>query len=78
MQLPQKINYQNQIEEASRRAKRKKVLYLYDESGIKHLLGIFSEKKVIQIKKYLRYKKLIGRLSEFDVRTTVPDSTLEI
>jgi hypothetical protein len=74
MQAPQKINYQAEIEEALKRAKCKKVLYLYDEYGVKHLLGVFSYNKVPQIKKVLRSKRLIDRLSEFDVRTTEPDS----
>lgn len=75
MQLPHNIDYQTEIEEALKRAKCKKVLYLYNESGDKHLIGVFSNKKAAQIKKYLRNKKLIGRLSEFDVRTTEPDSS---
>ena len=74
MQLPQEMNYQHQIEEATKKAKCKKVLYLYDEYGNKHLLGVFGEKKAAEIKVYLRAKKLIGRLSEFEVRTTEPDS----
>lgn len=74
MQSPQNIDYQTEIKEALKRAKCKKVLYLYNESGDKQLLGVFSYKKASQIKKYLRSKKLIGRLSEFEVRTTEPDS----
>ena len=76
MQAPQKIDYQAEIEEALKRAKCKKVLYLYDDYGEKHLLGVFSPKKVPQIKKFLRSKRLINRLSEFDVKTTEPDSHL--
>ncbi len=74
MPSTQKIDYQSEIEDALKRAKCKKVLYLYDESGEKNLLGVFSPKKAIEIKRYLRNKKLIGRLSEFEVRTTEPDS----
>jgi len=74
MQTPQKIDYSAEIEAALRRAKCKKVLYLYDESGEKQLLGVFSLKKASQIKKYFRQKKIIGRLSEFEVKTTEPDS----
>jgi len=68
------MEYQTEIEDALKRAKCKKVLYIYDESGEKHLLGVFSPKKAFQIKKYLRSRKLIGRLSEFEVKTTEPDS----
>lgn len=74
MQLPQNIDYQIEVEEALKRAKCKKVLYFYDDYGERHLLGVFSLKKASQIKKYLRSKKLIDRLSEFDVKTTEPDS----
>ncbi|MFQ6108613.1 MAG: hypothetical protein ACE5L7_03555 [Candidatus Aminicenantales bacterium] len=74
MQSPQKIDYQIQIEEALKRAKCKKVLYLYDDYGEKHMLGVFSPKKASQIKKYLQQKKLLNRLSEFEVKTTEPDS----
>lgn len=74
MEATQNIDYQSQIEEASKRAKCKKVLYLYDETGNKQLLGIFSRAKVIQIKEFLRQRKLIGRLSEFEIRTTEPDT----
>jgi uncharacterized protein with ATP-grasp and redox domains len=78
MQLPQKINYQSQIQEALKKAKCKKVLYLYDEYGEKHLLGVFSPKKASLVKNYLRSKKMIGRLSEFDVKTTEPDSQFSL
>lgn len=74
MQLPHTIDYKNQIEEASKRAKCKIVLYIYDDSGNKHLLGVFNKKKAYQIKKYFRNKKLFNRLSEFEIRTTEPDS----
>jgi hypothetical protein len=74
MQVQQSLDYQSQIDEALKRAKPKKVLYLYDESGNKFLLGVFSKKKSEKIKDYLRVKKLINRLSEFDIITTEPDS----
>ncbi len=74
MQTPQKIDYSAEIQEALKKAKCKKVLYLYDESGEKQFLGVFSTKKAIQIKKFFRQKNLIGRLSEFEVKTTEPDS----
>ena len=74
MQTPQKIDYSAEIEAALKKAKCKKVLYLYDESGDKQFLGVFSMKKATEIKKFFRQKKLIGRLSEFEVRTTEPDS----
>jgi len=74
MPSTQKIDNQAEIEDALKRAKCKKVLYLYNESGDKHLLGVFSPKKASQIRKYLRTKKLSGRLSEFNVKTTEPDS----
>lgn len=74
MQVQQNIEYQSQIMEALKRAKPKKVLYLYDETGNKFLLGVFNKKKSEEIKKDLRSKKLINRLSEFDIITTEPDS----
>jgi hypothetical protein len=74
MQLHQNIEYQTQIAEALKRAKPKKVLYMYDETGNKFLLGVFNKKKTEEIKKYLRMKKLINRVSEFDIITTEPDS----
>ena len=74
MQSPQKIEYSAEIEAALRKAKCKKVLYLYDESGEKQFLGVFGLKKASEIKRYFRQKNLIGRLSEFEVRTTEPDS----
>lgn len=73
MQTIQNIDYQRQIEEASKKAKDKKVLYLYDELGYKKLLGIFNKKAAAQIKKEFRRKKLINRLTEVDVKTTEPD-----
>ncbi len=78
MQLSQEINYQSQIEEATKKAKCKKALYLYDEYGNRHLLGVFSEKKAAEVKESLRVKKLIDRLSEFQVKTTEPDSEFSI
>lgn len=77
MQAPQSIDYQAQINEASRRAKCKKVLYLYDDSGDRHLLGIFNKRKAVEIKKHLEEKNKIDRLSEFEIRTTEPDSEFE-
>lgn len=74
MQLQQNIEYQDQIAEALKRAKPKKVLYMYDETGNKFLLGVFNKKKSEEIKRHLRMKKLINRLSEFDIITTEPDS----
>ena len=77
MQVPQSIDYQSQIKEASRRAKCKKVLYLYDDTGDRHMLGIFNKRKALEIKKHLEDQNLIDRLSEFEVRTTEPDSEYE-
>lgn len=74
MQTVQDINYQKQIDEALKRAKYKKVLYIYDDSGHKKLLGVFSKKTASQIKKYLRSQNLINRLTEYDIKTTEPDS----
>lgn len=74
MQSPQQIDYKSQIDEAVKRAKCKKVLYFYDESGNRELVGVFSLKKASQIKQYFRSKQLINRLAEFEVRTTEPDS----
>ena len=68
-------NLQMQIEEALKRAELKKVLYLYDENGHKRLIGIFNKKRASQIKKYFRSQNLINRVTEFDIRTTEPDST---
>ena len=77
MQVSQSMDYQTQINEASRRAKCKKVLYLYDDSGDRHLLGIFSKRKAMEIKKHLEDQNMSDRLSEFEVRTTEPDSEYE-
>lgn len=74
MQSVQDANFQKQIEEALKRAKCKKVLYFYDEYGHRRLLGVFDKKKVSQIKKYFRSRKLINRLTEYEVITTEPDS----
>jgi len=75
MQLVQNIDYQRQIEEALKKAKYKKVLYFYDDLGYKRLLGVFNKKTTSQIKSYLRKRKLLDRLTEFDVKTTEPDIT---
>lgn len=72
------FDMQQQIEEASRKAKLKKAIYLYDEAGNRELLGVFSQKKADQIKRYLKRKKLLGRLTEFDVRTTEPDTDFDL
>lgn len=74
MQSVQDTNLQKQIEEALKRAKYKKVLYFYDESGYRRLLGVFDKKKASQIKKRLRSQNLINRLTEFEIRTTEPDT----
>lgn len=74
MQVQESLDYRTQIDEALKRAKPKKVLYLYDESGNKFLLGVFNKKKAEEIKDHLRVKKMINRLSEFDIITTEPDS----
>jgi hypothetical protein len=74
MQSVQDTNFQRQIDEALKRAKCKKVLYFYDESGYKRMLGVFDKKKASQIKKYYRSRKLIDRLTEYEVVTTEPDS----
>lgn len=74
MQTVVDTNIQKQIDEALKRAKSKKVLYFYDESGHKRLLGVFEKKKASQIKKYYRSRKLINRLTEYEVLTTQPDS----
>ncbi len=77
MQLLQTTDLQQQIEEASKKAKPKKALYLYDETGNRELLGVFSQKKAEQIRKYLKSKELLNRLTEFEVRTTEPDSDFD-
>ena len=74
MQVQQNLEYESQISEALKKAKAKKVLYMYDETGNKFLLGVFNKKKSEEIKRYLQTKKLLNRLSEFDIITTEPDS----
>ena len=77
MQSPQTIDWQQQIEEASKKAKPKKAMYLYDETGNRELLGVFSQKKADQIRRYLKNKGLLNRLTEFEVRTTEPDTDFD-
>ncbi len=77
MQSLQTIDLQQQIEEASKKAKPKKALYLYDETGNRELLGVFSQKKADQIRRYLKSKDLGDRLTEFEVRTTEPDTDFD-
>ncbi len=77
MQSLQTIDLQQQIEEASKKAKPKKALYLYDETGNRELLGVFSQKKAEQIRRYLKSKDLLNRLTEFEVRTTEPDTDFD-
>lgn len=74
MQTSIDITLQQQIESALKRAKDKKVLYLYDDAGYKRLLGVFDKKKASRIKRQLRRQRLLNRLTEFDIRTTEPDS----
>ena len=74
MQAPQNSDFQIQIEEAVRRAKHKKVLYLYDEAGNKSMLGIFNKQRAVEIKRYFSDRNMINRLSEFEIKTTEPDS----
>jgi hypothetical protein len=78
MQVQQNLNYDVEITEALKRAKPKKVLYLYDESGNKFLLGVFNKKKSEEIKKHLQTKRMLNRLSEFDIITTEPDSDFKL
>ena len=77
MQVTQEIDYQTQIDEAVKRAKCKKVLYLYDETGTKQLLGIFGKKKATEIRDYLNAHKLLNRLTESEILTTEPDTAFE-
>lgn len=77
MQSVQTIDLQQQIEEASKKAKPKKAMYLYDETGNRELLGVFSQKKADQIRRYLKNKDLLNRLTEFEVRTTEPDTDFD-
>jgi len=69
---------QDLIEEAVKRAIEKKVLYLYDETGNRELLGVFSKSRVSRVKRYFRNKDMINRLTEFDVRTTEPDTPFNL
>lgn len=78
MQFPQEITVQQQIDDAVRKARCKKVLYLYDETGNRELLGVFSKSKVNHIRTYLKDRNLLNRLTEFDVRTTEPDTQLNL
>ena len=68
------LDYQSQIEEASKRAKNKRVFYLYDEQGNRQFLGIFGKIRAQEVRKYLKDNNHISRLVEFDVRTTEPDT----
>jgi hypothetical protein len=38
---------------------------------------VFSKKKADEIKKHLDAKNLINRVSEFEIRTTQPDSSFK-
>ncbi len=78
MYNPQTSDIQEQIREALSRAKWKKVYYIYDDCGYKNFLGVFGYKKANEIKKFLRKKNLINRLSEFEVRTTEPDTPINL
>jgi hypothetical protein len=75
MQSVQDTNFQRQIDEALKRAKFKKAIYLYDESGHKRLIGVFDKKKAAEVKKYYQDRNLINRLTESEIRTTEPDSS---
>jgi len=78
MLSPQRVSNQELIEEASKNAIEKKVLYLYDETGNRELLGVFSKSRVSHVKRYFRNKDMINRLTEFDVRTTEPDTPFNL
>jgi hypothetical protein len=78
MLSPQIASNQELIEEASKNAIEKKVLYLYDDTGNRELLGVFSKSKVSRVKKYFRNKDMINQLTEFDVRTTEPDTPFNL
>ncbi len=78
MLSPQIVSNQELIEEAVKKAIEKKVLYLYDETGNRELLGVFSKSRVSRVKRYFRNKDLINRLTEFDVRTTEPDTPFNL
>ncbi len=75
MQSVQDISLQRQIDEALKKAKVKKVIYFYDESGYKRLIGVFEKKKAAEVKKYFKDRNLINRLTEFEIKTTEPDTT---
>lgn len=74
MQTVQDTSIQRQIDEALKRAKIKSAIYFYDEAGYKRFVGVFDKKKAAEVKKYYRDRKLINRLTEFEIRTTEPDS----
>ena len=76
MQLEQTLDYMRQIEELAKRAKCKKAFYIYDDAGNKQLIGVFSKRRADEIRKVLREKKMINRLTEFDVKTTEPDTVI--
>jgi hypothetical protein len=73
----QNIEYQKMIDEAVKRAKWKKALYVYDDTGNKHLLGVFSKKKAQEIKNHLQKKNMLNRTTEFDIKTTEPDTAID-
>ncbi len=75
MQSVLDTNLQRQIDEALKRAKFKKAIYFYEESGHKTLIGVFDKKKAAEVKKYYQNRNLIDRLTEFEIRTTEPDSS---
>lgn len=77
MNWPQKVDYKDQIEETLKRAKCKKVFYLYNDQGYKLFFGVFNKKKATEIKRYLRRKNLINRLSESEVKTNMPDTNFK-
>jgi hypothetical protein len=74
----QKFDYTAQIEEASKKAKSKLAFYLYDEAGNRQLLGIFSKNRANEIRKHLRTRNLINKLTEFEVKTTEPDTNFNL
>jgi hypothetical protein len=74
MQSVQDTNLQRQIDEALKKAKFKKAIYFYDESGYKRLIGVFDKKKAAEVKKYYRDRNLFNRLTECEIRTTEPDT----
>jgi len=76
MDASMRADLKAQINEALNRAKWKKACYFYDDFGYRHFIGLFSQKGISEIKRLLREKKLLSRLSEFDVKTTEPDTSL--